>query len=181
MHHQVHVRGRGYSLLLIPRGQNTCKCFAVSLHLLSRYITVLMNKKTACKRWYHIQVRSTDNLSSPPKTDFFGVQSWFREERKQALTLSTKVTRRLSCKQDFVDCSCSDFVVVFVLSRLTKLILLKPHLKAQMASVLTTVSSEDLCCGPWPNWALSHRPICCLGICNLVRGKRSCVTGSGCC
>lgn len=72
-------------------------------------------------------------------------------------------------------------MIVFVLSRLTKLILLKPHLKAQMASVLATVSSEALCCGPWPDWALSHRPISYLGICNPVRGKLSRVTGFGCC
>lgn len=74
-------------------------------------------------------------------------------------TLSTRDIQRLSCKQDLIDCSCSHFVTVFVLSRLINLILLKPILNIQMASVLATVSSEDVCCGPWPNWAASHRPI----------------------
>lgn len=43
-----------------------------------------------------------------------------------------------------------------------------------MASVLASVSSGDLCCGPWPNWALSHRPLSSPGICNPVRGKQLC-------
>lgn len=82
----------------------------------------------------------------------------------------------LSCKQDLTDCSCSEFVVVFVLSRLTKLILLKPHLKAQMASDLTNVSSEDL---NWPlaKLSLESHAHSYLGICNPVRGKLSCVIG----
>lgn len=64
--------------------------FQCGPHLLFRCISVLMNKKTACKRWYHIQVRSADNLSSPPKSDIFGIHSWFREELKQPLDFEHK-------------------------------------------------------------------------------------------
>lgn len=49
-----------------------------------------MNEKAACKKSYHIPVNSTDNLSSPLKSDIFGIRSWFREELKQSFNFEHK-------------------------------------------------------------------------------------------
>lgn len=35
-------------------------------------------------------MRSTDNLSSPPKSDIFGIRSWFGEELKQPFNFEHK-------------------------------------------------------------------------------------------
>lgn len=82
----------------------------------------------------------------PLKSDISVIQSWCREELKKQnhSALARKVIQRLSCKQDLLDCSCADFVVA---SRLTEFIFLKLHLKVQKAPDLTSVSSENLCCG----------------------------------
>lgn len=81
--------------------------FQCSLCLLCRCIHVV-NKKTACKK--DILDPSEINLSSPPKSGVFGIQSSFREELKQHLT-EHKIDSETFSKQDLADfllrfCNC---------------------------------------------------------------------------
>lgn len=92
--------------------------FQRGLSLLFKCIHVVTNKKAAYKK--EILYPSEINRSSSPRSGVFGIQNWFREELKQPLT-EHKIYSEAFLEQDLTDCSCSDFAVVFVPSRLTKL------------------------------------------------------------
>lgn len=104
-------------------------------------------------------MKSTVHLSTLPKSAVFWHSVLIQGRTQATFHLWAHELFRGFLVNKTSDCSCSHFVIVFVLSRLTKLVPLKPHLKVQMASLVAAISSEDVCCGPWPNWAWSHRPV----------------------